>query len=178
MKIYALLLGCVLLACPAKAQQTPAEAPATKEDVQRFFEVMHTRETMQAVMDAMTKQMHQMTHQQAEANAGKLPPDFEERMNRMTDEMLKAIPFDEMFDIMIPIYQKHLTKADVDAMVAFYSTPTGQKVIREMPAMTQEAMQAIMPLMQKQMARMQQRLQDEIAQIVKQSGGKPQPVRP
>ena len=48
-----------------------------------------------------------------------------------------------MLDDMIPVYQKHLTKSDVDEMIKFYSTPTGQKFLREMPAMTAEGMEAM-----------------------------------
>ena len=40
---------------------------------------------------------------------------------------------------MVPVYQKHLSKSDVEEMIKFYSTPTGQKILREMPAMTAEA---------------------------------------
>ncbi len=43
---------------------------------------------------------------------------------------------------MVPVYEKHLTKGEVDALVAFYSDPKGQKILNEMPAMTSEAMQA------------------------------------
>jgi hypothetical protein len=35
----------------------------------------------------------------------------EERMNEKTDEMLKNMPIDEIFDVMISVYQKHWTKA-------------------------------------------------------------------
>jgi hypothetical protein len=178
MKAYALFLACLLLASPALAQQSPADTPATKEDIEKCLQAMQTRETMQKMMDVMAKQLHQFTHQQFETNATKLPPDFEERMNRITDDMLKTIPLDEMIDLMIPVYQKHLTKADVDAMVAFYSTPTGQKLIRDMPAIMQEAMQAYMPFIQKYMTKIQDRVRTEIVEMVKEAGDKPQPQRP
>jgi len=51
----------------------------------------------------------------------------------------------------VPVYQKHLSKGDVDDMVVFYSTPTGKKIMREMPAMMTEGMQATYPRLQKLM---------------------------
>jgi hypothetical protein len=51
-------------------------------------------------------------------------------------------------------------------MVAFYSTPTGQKLIRELPIITQEAMQAAYPIMQKQMAETMDRIQQEVTQMI------------
>ena len=71
------------------------------------------------------------------------------------------MPMDEMMDAMIPAYQKHLTRGDIDNIVAFYSTPTGAKVLREMPAMLAEAMQEMMPIMTKYMDTVQTRLKKE-----------------
>ena len=58
---------------------------------------------------------------------------------------------------MVPVYQKHLNKSDVDAMSAFYSSPTGRKLLREMPAMTAESMQAASPRIQAMMDRVMER---------------------
>jgi hypothetical protein len=160
---------CLIFSTVGTAQQSTPDSPATKEDVERYLEVTHARNTMKQMMDVMTKQMHQMVHQQISKDIDKLPPDFETRMNKMTDDMLKTFPVDEMLEVMIPVYQKHWTKGDVDAMVAFYSTPTGQKILRELPATMAEAMQAMQPIMQKKMNGMMERVQQEVAQMVKES---------
>jgi hypothetical protein len=72
---------------------------------------------------------------------------------------------------MIPVYQKHLTKGDIDGLIAFYSTPTGQKVLKETPAMTSEAMQTSYGIAQKMMAKVMDRVQSEIAQLQKSNDG-------
>jgi hypothetical protein len=154
------------------AQTPTADSAATKADIERYFQVIHLRDTMKQMMDVMAKQTHQMVHSQISKNAANLPPDFEERMNKMTDEELKNFPVEEMLQAMIPVYQKHWTKGDVDAMVAFYSTPTGQKVLRELPATMAEGMQAMQPILQKRMNGMMERVQQEVAQMVKDSKAK------
>jgi hypothetical protein len=154
------------------AQQNPADAPATKEEIQKYLQIMHSREMMAKMADAMSKPMHQMVHEQYLKDKDKLPPDFEARMNKMTDDMFKALPWDDMLDAMVPVYQKHFTKGDVDALVAFYSTPTGQKLIKELPEITAEAMQNMMPLLRKSMDTMNQRLQKEIAAMEQRHDGK------
>jgi hypothetical protein len=68
------------------------------------------------------------------------------------------------------VYQKHLTKGDVDALVTFYSSPTGQKILKDMPAMSAEAMQAASPIIQKMMVKAMDRVQEEVAQAQKASG--------
>lgn len=40
----------------------------------------------------------------------------------------------------MPIYQKHLTEADLLKVIAFYDTPTGKKFSEKTPFITQEAM--------------------------------------
>ncbi len=168
-RILLAALFCLCISSVSVAQQAASDAPASKEDVQKYLDVMHSREMMTQVVDAMIKPLHQMTHEQYLKDKDKLPPDFEERMNKMIDESLKAFPWDEMLQAMVPVYQKHLTKGDVDALTAFYGTPTGQKVLRELPAITAEAMQSMMPLLRKQMDAMNERVQQEVAQMIKDS---------
>jgi hypothetical protein len=57
----------------------------------------------------------------------------------------------------------------MDALIAFYSAPTGQKVLRELPAVTAEGMEAMMPIMRKSVDRMTERAEKEVAQMVKGS---------
>ena len=154
------------------AQQNPADVPATKEDIQRYLQTTHSREVAEKIMDAMAKPMHQMIHEQYLKDKDKLPVDFESRMSKRLDENFRNIPWDEILDAMVPVYQKHLTKGDVDALVAFYSTQTGQKVLKEMPQIVAESMQNAMPLMRKHIDTLNQRIQQDIAAMVKESDGK------
>ena len=166
MRRFAIVLSlCFLLALTCFAQTSDPSAPATKEDIQRFLDAMHSRDTMSKLIDSLSQPMHQMIHQQYEKQKDKLPPD----MNRMMDDMFKNMPWNEMLDSMVPAYQKHLNKGDVDALVAFYSSPVGQKLIRELPAITAEAMQNMMPVITKYMDSVNARMQTEIAEMVKQN---------
>ncbi len=158
---------CLLLAAGCFAQTSDPSAPAAKEDIQRFLDAMHSRDMIHKMMDSMSQPMHQMIHQQYEKDKDKLPPDFEEHMTRIMDDMFKNMPWDEMLDSMIPAYQKHLNKGDVDSLVAFYTSPVGQKLVRELPAITAEAMQNMMPIMSKYMDTMNARMQAEIAEMKK-----------
>ena len=170
MKRFLLTLAiCLAFVKAGAAQQSAADAPATKEDVQKYLDVMHSREMMAQMVEAMSKPMHQMIHEQYMKDKDKLPADFEARMNKMMDDTMKAFPWDEMLQSMVPVYQKHFTKGDVDALVAFYGAPTGQKILRELPAITAEAMQSMMPVLRKQMDTMTVRVQEQVAQMLKDS---------
>jgi len=170
-----ILLTAILCSCASlvgyaqEPQQTASDAPSSKEDIQKYLDVIHAREMTAKMMDVMAKQQHQLMHEQFLKMKDRLPPNFEEHANKMIDDMLKSFPWDEMLQAMVPVYQKHFTKGEVDALIAFYSTPIGQKVLRELPAVTAEATQAVLPLLQKQMNSMTERVQQEVAQTVKDS---------
>ena len=53
-----------------------------------------------------------------------------------------------MLSDMVPVYQRHFTKSDIDALTAFYSSQPGQKFLHEMPAVTAETMRAVYPRIQ------------------------------
>ena len=167
-RLLVLFAFCIAFALNLTAQQSN-DSPASREDVEKYFQVAHSSDMAKQVMQAMSKPMHDMIHQQAMKDQDKLPPDFEAHMNQIMDDMLNTMPLDEMLQAMVPVYQKHFTHGDLEQLTAFYATPVGQKILREMPAISAEAMQSMMPIMQKQMEAMQQRLRQEVAQAIKPS---------
>lgn len=168
-RILLVLLAIISICSRSLAQQSPADSPASKEDVQRYLEVVHSHEMMSKMMDAMVQPLHQIMHEQYEKNRDRLPADFEVRVNREVDSFIRDFPWDEILQAIIPVYQKHFTKGDVDNLVAFYSGPTGQKLMREFPVITAESMQAMMPIVQRKMQALQQHMQQEAAKMIKES---------
>jgi uncharacterized protein len=168
-RIPLMFLLCLLSCSFGFAQQNPADQPATKEDVEKYLQAMHSHEMMQKMLKSMMGPMHQIVHEQYVRNQDKLPADFEAHMNAYMDDMMTQLPWGEMMDAMIPAYQKHFTKGDLQALTAFYSSPTGQKILAELPAVTAESMQTMMPIMQKHMDGMQKRFEQEMAALVQES---------
>jgi hypothetical protein len=152
--------------------QSAADVPATKEDVEKYFQATHSHDMMLKMMEAMSKPMHQTIHDQCARDKDNLPADCEARMDKTMDNMMKQLPFDEMMQAMVPAYEKHFTKGEMDALIAFYSGPTGQKVLQELPAVMAEAMQSMMPIMRKSVDKMTERAQEEVAQMRKDSAKK------
>jgi hypothetical protein len=153
---------------PAPTVADGPDAPASKEDVERYLEIMHARDMMKQVMAVMSKQAREMTEQQLAKSRGELPNDAQERLMKRMDDWVKAMPVDELLDAMIPVYQKHWTKGDVNNLIAFYSTPTGQKVLTEMPQTLAEGMQAMRPFMEKQLSGLRVEIEQEVAQLKKE----------
>jgi hypothetical protein len=80
---------------------------------------------------------------------------FHEIMDAMVSDMFKNYPAEDILRDMIPFYQKHLTEADLEAVTTFYSSPVGQKMLKEMLGMTSEGMRV-------SFARLQPRLEEVI----------------
>jgi hypothetical protein len=148
------------------------DPPATREDILKLLDAMQARTQMHTVMNQIMLQMRSMNRQQMK----KLNPNVSEeelaKMDARADQLIKDMPIDGIIDDMVPIYQKHLTKSDVDTMIGFYSTPTGQKLLRELPVMTSESMQAVQPRLLKQMNEAMQKAQE----LTKQDAAKQLPA--
>jgi uncharacterized protein len=136
----------------AGAQTTVSVAPdaASKEDVQKLFDVMASREQTRQMMQQLFAQMQSMNREQLKKRRPNISPEDLARMERQSEDLLKNFPLDDMLNDMIPVYQRHFTKSEIDALITFYSSPPGQKFLHEMPAVTAETMQAVYPRIQAQ----------------------------
>jgi uncharacterized protein len=170
-----LMVVLLLLTTTALPQEPAAQNPATREDVLQLFSVMNINQQMRSIIDSMMKQQKNLLHDTAHRKNPSITEHELDRIDHMMDETIKDFPIDAILDDMVPVYQKHLTKADVSAMSTFYSSPTGQKLLREMPAMTSEAMQASYGRLQKQMEQMTERIDKEMKEEDQQRKSAPKP---
>jgi hypothetical protein len=141
-----------------------SDAPATREDISKLFDTMKIHEQMRLVMDSVLTQQRAMVHEELKKRSPNVSSDELKHLDQFMSDLVKQMPINELLDDMIPVYQKHLSRSDVDAMDAFYASPTGQKLLREMPAMTAEAMQAANPHMQAMMDKVMNRTEQEAEQ--------------
>jgi hypothetical protein len=157
------------LSCSAPAQDsTSPNDPPSKAAIMQFFELMQLKTRMVQMTEGMKKSM------KAGAEAGfkqKIPnatPEQLAKIDSVADTVFQNFPYGEMFDAMVPIYQRHLTKSDLDAVISFYSSPVGQKLLKEQPAMMAESMQAGQDIMLSKVGDIRKRLDAQIAQITDQ----------
>ncbi len=152
-RIGQLLILVILIGGPLWTQETTSnDAPATRADVEKLFTTLHIHEQIRSIMEISAKQSMQTVRESLKQKLPNVTDDDLDRATAMTDTLLKSMDLDGMLNDMIPVYQRHLTKSDVAAMSAFYETPTGQKLLREQPAMTAEAMKAVQPRMEKMLS--------------------------
>ena len=140
---------------PAQQQQAPNTAPlpadaASKEQLKKLFEVIGVQKQMQSILTSMTSSMQQMM-----PSAGELSEKQKDGMSKLQAELFGKILspqfIDSYLDMMVPAYQRHFTKSEVDQIIAFYSSPAGQKFVNEQPALLQEIFPKVLPMIQQHM---------------------------
>ncbi len=112
-------------AAPASAPVAPTIDPAFEADIRQLLAVTGSAALAKQMMTQMLPQLKQL--------APSLPASF------WTD-FEASVDTNELIDLMVPVYARHLTDDDVKALVAFYQTPTGQKYISVSPAIAQDSM--------------------------------------
>jgi uncharacterized protein len=134
------------------ATALPADAPS-REEVLKLFEMLQISKTMEIAIQAAKQQSIEMAEQMIEEKAPDATAEQKKQMREMINgvmaEALGPAAIKEMLEATVPVYQRHLSKSDLRAMMAFYSSPVGQKVLREQPAMVQESMQAAAGIQQR-----------------------------
>jgi hypothetical protein len=168
----------LLLSLTCVAQTSVDDSPATRADVERYLQVVNSHDMMKKLAMAMGQGMHQMLHEQYLKDKDNLPADYESKMTARMDTMFENMPWDEMVQAMAPVYQKHFTKGDIDNLVAFYSSPTGEKMLREMPSIMAEAMQSMTPIITKYADTIKQTLLKETDDMIAQSKKRPSASSP
>lgn len=143
------------LAQPAQQPQAantpplPADA-ASKDQLKKLFQVIGVQKQMQSIVTSMANNLEQMM-----PPVGQLSEKQKAEVSKLESElfgkMMSPEFVDSYLDMMAPVYQRHFSKSDVDQIIAFYSSPAGQKFVNEQPAIMQEIFPKVVPMMQQHM---------------------------
>jgi hypothetical protein len=183
MKTYCLsALIAIALASPIVGQQKPNGIPAsstlrpTTAQVLKFMEVMQVRQRLQSTLQTQQEEVKTVTHNMFHKALPEATPaekaEFEEIVSSELKTMFADYPIDDVLRDMIPIYQSHFSESDLDQIVSFYTSPIGQKIVREMPAMTAEAMRVSLTRMQPQIDKAMGNVSARIEAMVEANSGK------
>lgn len=176
MKRLLVALACLAFSVSGLAQT--ADEPASKDDVILYLRTMHSHDMFQRVMEVQSQNMQQLFRDQLLKEKGSVPSEFDAHFKKSMDDLIKGMPIDEITQAMIPAYQQHFSKSDIEAMNAFYSSPVGQKVLQQLPVVMQEGSQAAMPIMSKYLTEWKERMQKEMKELEKDAAPTPAPAAP
>jgi hypothetical protein len=189
MKILILASLGMALSLPAFAQKAPAAAhkPATRpvaaaeddkpstEQVLHLLDLLRVKESIQISVDAMKEEMKGTAEQSFREKFPNPTPQQLESVHAAVDDVFKTLVLDDLITDVVPIYQRHLTRSDVQAMIAFYSSPAGRKIMREQPVIIKESMQATAAGQHKKMEVLLARLDLRVQRLIEDEQNKTAP---
>jgi hypothetical protein len=152
-----------------KTSSAPAADAPTREDVLKLFNLLQVAKTMDAVVSTTKQQSmevaQQMIQEKIPQASAAQKKELREKIEGIMGQALGPDAIKQMLEATIPVYQHHLTKADLQAMVAFYTSPVGQKILHEQSAMVQESMEASEGIQQRIARAMFQKIDEQIEKV-------------
>lgn len=113
---------------PTQAVTIDASQKATEAQLREYFVLTRLGDTMKTLMGQMISAM--------KATAAPYIPDA------VWEDMNKTIGGFDFLTELIPIYQKHLSRADMDGVLAFYHSDAGKHLLAHQTEMSNEAQAA------------------------------------
>lgn len=168
--IRSLALACLTFCLwPAAAwPASPQADPAKEAEIRRLLEITGAQKMMLNISNQMTDQIRSTLLRQ-------LPPG--ERSKQIADSFkqkwMERASSDKLLGLIIPIYDRHLTREDIRGLIEFYQSPLGQRLLQVLPQITQESMQAGVQWGQETSQSILEEMQKEFPEL---KPGKPAPT--
>ncbi|HEU4429094.1 MAG TPA: DUF2059 domain-containing protein [Myxococcota bacterium] len=70
-----------------------------------------------------------------------LKPAFPHVPVEVWDELAALLPPSEAAELIVPIYAKHFEQQELEALLVFYESPAGRKLLAKMPEVMQESLE-------------------------------------
>jgi len=159
---------------PAKARPSSAasQGPPSKEQVAKLLELLQVRRNVESMFMETKEQVMNEAEQELRRRVPEPSVAQIARLHGMINNEFDRLSAGELVESIIPVYQRHFTKGDIDAIVAFYSSPVGQKMQREQQSMMRESMQAAGSRQQQKMEAILQKIQDQMDQVIQDESPK------
>lgn len=133
---------------PIVAPAVPVEDQPTTEQLTRLFELMGTKKQIEdSFQTAAAAARQELDHdwdgviEQSPALKAMTPEDkakLKALMSRFVEQQVRIYRADEVVADLIPVYQRHLTREDVAAIIAFLGTPAGQHFVMQQGPIARE----------------------------------------
>jgi hypothetical protein len=166
----------VLIWAAAISVAVAADNPPSDASIKQLLEVVEMRklpEAMTAQLDGAMKQAVQQATQGEQVPAS-IQRDIDKRQAQMIVATKETLDWNKLEPVYVRVYQRSLNQQEVDGLIAFYKTPSGQAVLKKMPIIMQNAVNETQQLMQplvQQLRTMQQEVRAEVQAEKDKKGG-------
>lgn len=150
--LWSVVLLCVVM-CGAATAQAAASANSDQPSREQVLKLMSVMEVQQSVDRSLHEAQIQVKDAARESFV-KQNPQADDATLKKLDAVFDSTPFfkfEDIAEVVVPIYQKNLTAADVQAGIDFYSSPAGKRLLEKVPEILHEANEEGGKLVQKKM---------------------------
>jgi hypothetical protein len=119
----------ITIACLLSATVFAQTEKEYTETLRKMFEVSGTEESYKTVIEQMFK-MYKLNYTEVDA----------EIWDDLHKEFAKT-SLNDLTEMLAPVYEKYMTKEDLEQVIAFYESPVGRKFARNTPFIMEESMQ-------------------------------------
>lgn len=131
---------------PVKVQEQASKSapkidPVKEAAIRKLFEVQGTKKSMEQVIAEMSANMKPTLSKM-------LPPgEYQDKLIPLFFEKFQSkLKTDDLLDLIVPIYDKHFSKEDIDGLAQFYQTPLGKKMASVLPQVLVESQSGAMKM--------------------------------
>jgi len=104
---------------------TNVHSQTKQDDIRHLLEITGSAQLGIQVMNSMIPQFKEI---------------FPDVPNSFWEDFMNEVESDDLINLIIPIYDAHLTQSEIKDIIAFYETDSGKKLIKKLPLITQESM--------------------------------------
>jgi hypothetical protein len=147
--IIIFLVGNVFFVVDGRSQAAPLQQPAStatgqtkidpakEADIRQLLKLVGVRNIMAETMESTTRSIRPVLN-----NA--LPPgEYREKLvDLFFVKFQSKMDLNYLLDAAVMVYDKHFSHEEIKGLIKFYETPLGQKVISELPQVTNELREA------------------------------------
>ena len=158
------LIALLLCAAPTVYAQN---VPPTEQSVRRVLDLTQQHRIVDDAvsnMDAYMKQTLDQVGKGRELNA-RQQGIVDQYRTDIVSIMKDALSWQELEPGMVAIYQRTFSQKEIDDMIAFYSSPSGQSVANKLPLVSQEMAAGMQKRMVPIIERMQQAAREMAAKL-------------
>ena len=158
-----------LLALTAAQPLFAQNAPPTEDSVRHLLDLVQTRRVLDESMSTMDEYLQKAMEQARQAQGQTLNARQQQIVAQFRTDMVSAMK-DELASSnvepeIVSVYVKTFSQKEINDMIAFYSSPSGQSVANKLPLvsrqMTMDIRERMLPLIQK----MQQAQRDMMTRL-------------
>jgi uncharacterized protein len=148
----------------AAGQAAPAEEkidPAKDAAIRHLMQITEVSKLGDNIVTALTNQVRNVMGRTIPADQ---VPKF---MDEFTQKFTTSAPPSAVTDAIVPIYAKHFSLEDIQALTKFYETPLGQRMVQTMPEVAEESQNAGARIDQKAAIETLRSMSDEYPELKK-----------